>query len=247
MTPFALHEHLVNGGRIERTPKGFRLIIPPTDANAYVDAQLDDYGHELPRHFSNRTPQHIQLRARFSHQDIKGTAGFGFWNHPFSREGRVIDSPCNVWFFYSSPESHLRVARGLPGNGFKASMLYAGRTPKAIVTLGSALLNLLLRIPVVSSLTMSLARSVVNANEAPIVLDMTQWHEFDIRWVKDRVTFSIDGREVLHTTHSPQIALGFAVWIDNYRASAGEDIFEFAYVDVCEEQWLELEIIERDE
>src|SRR5512143_1810645 len=101
MNSAALRDHLVNGGRVERDGTGtrLRLVIPPTRAEAYADAQLDDYDHGIPRHFTNLPPQHLRIRARFSHSEMKGTAGFGFWNHPFSRTGAVLDPPSNVWFF----------------------------------------------------------------------------------------------------------------------------------------------------
>ena len=102
-----LKPHLVNGGWIEWDGERVRLLVPPTSASAYTDAQLDDYDHALPRRFANHPPQRLKLWARFSHPAgvLKGTAGFGFWNHPFTRQGAVLEPPRNVWFFYSSPES----------------------------------------------------------------------------------------------------------------------------------------------
>jgi hypothetical protein len=247
MTPFALREHLINSGRVDRDGQHYRLTIPTTSADTYVDAQLDDYEHTLPRQFTNHPPQTMTIRARFSHQQVKGTAGFGFWNHPFSREGAVIDPPCNVWFFYSSPESDLRVARGFPGHGFKASMLNSGRMPRVVVTIGSMLFNLLLRVPVISKLIMSAARSAVNTSEIMLNLDMTVWHEYKLNWLPNVATFCVDGKEILRAPHPPQMALGFAAWIDNYRASAGGSHYQFAYVAVTQEQWMELEIMDGDE
>src|SRR5262245_19437705 len=91
----SLKEHLVNGGRVERDGDVLRLIIPSTSSAVYTDAQLDDYEHELPRTFLNHPPQRLRIQARFSHPAglMKGTAGFGFWNHPFTREGGVIEPP----------------------------------------------------------------------------------------------------------------------------------------------------------
>ena len=247
MTPFALTEHLINGGRIDGDGRRYRLTVPPTSADGYVDAQLDDYAHALPRRFTNHPPQTLAVRARFSHQQVKGTAGFGFWNHPFSREGAVVDSPCNVWFFYSSPESDLQVARGLPGHGFKASMLNSRRMPRAAITIGGLIFNALRHIPAASKVVMAAARGAVNAAETMLDVDMTEWREYRLNWRPEIATFHMNGKEILRATRPPQTALGFAAWIDNYRASAGGSRYEFAYVGVTQEQWMEIEIMGDDD
>ncbi|MFN4294554.1 MAG: hypothetical protein ACK4JD_10515 [Thermoflexales bacterium] len=245
----SLKEHLVNGGRVERAGDVLRLVIPPTTRAAYADAQLDDYEHALPRRFANRPPQRLRLRARFSHPAgaLKGTAGFGFWNHPFTRDGAVLEPPCNVWFFYSSPESDMQIAPGAPGHGFKAASLRVplpfaerqgawGGLARAMVAAG----NLALKLPGVSALAMAAARSVVQAREALLGLDMTEWHCYELDWLPDVAVFRVDGVEVLRGP-SPRGPLGFVAWVDNYRAIAARSgEYAFAYVDVPEAQWLEL-------
>ena len=62
-----LREHLVNGGRVECNGDLWRLVIPPTTSAGYVDAQIDDYAHDLPRTFVNTPPRYLRIRARFSH------------------------------------------------------------------------------------------------------------------------------------------------------------------------------------
>ncbi len=247
-----LHEHLVNGGRVEREGELIRLIIPPATSAGYVDAQLDDYDHALPRAFVNRPPQHLRLRARFSHPagTLKGTAGFGFWNHPFTREGGVLAAPQNAWFFYGSPESDLQLAKGVPGHGFKAASLSSslpGREARGlragIAQVVMATGNLALRLPFVSSLAMSAAHNLVSAQEMPLDLDMTQWHDFALDWLQDEALFSVDGRVVLRATKPPRIALGFVAWVDNYRAIATPDgRYEFGFVDAPAAQWLEMKL-----
>lgn len=239
----SLKPHLVNGGQVERCGDVFRLSIPPSTSAAYTDAQLDDYEHALPRRFSNTPPQRLRLRARFSHPSgaLKGTAGFGFWNHPFTREGGVLEPPRNAWFFYSSPESDLRIVRGAPGHGFKAAALHTplpstDRRVKGLITLG----NLALKLPGISALAMAAARTIVRAREAVLALDMTQWHHYALDWLPDVVIFKVDGEEVLRAP-SPRGALGFVAWVDNYRAVAAHSgEYRFAYVEVPEPQWMEL-------
>jgi hypothetical protein len=219
-----IKQHLVNGGRVEQNGDVYRLIIPPTPATAYADAQLDDYDHALPRVFANAPPVRITFSARFSHPQIKGTAGFGFWNHPFSRQGDVIAPPRNVWFFYASPESDMRITNAVPGHGFKAAALNSppvlpsspGRLTKAI----NMALNLALRAPGVSGAVMALARAATRAKEAAITCDMTAWHDYELIWQKDFVAFWVDGREILRAPSPPHQPMGFVAWIDNYRATA---------------------------
>ncbi len=239
-----LRFHLVNGGRIEQDGNRYRLIIPPVTADAYSDAQIDDYAHVPPYRFSNRPPQAVRLRARFSRQNMKGTAGFGFWNHPFSRTGAVIAPPCNVWFFNSSPESDMRVARHTSGHGFKAAMLNSGSAGGPIVSAAGRAFSLLLKIPVVSTATMAAARAMVSASEVELSIDMTSWHDYELDWRTDIATYRVDGREVLRAPHPPAQPMGFAAWVDNYRATAAGSAYRFAYVASEEEQWLELEIMD---
>jgi hypothetical protein len=245
-----LREHLVNGGRIEREVDTVRLMIPATSRAAYVDAQLDDYEHEPPRTFLNRPPQRLRLQARFSHAAgaLKGTAGFGFWNHPFTREGGVIAPPQNAWFFHGSPESDMQLVRGVPGHGFKAAMLNTplpsqeGRGLQAgLIRAMIAAGNLALKVPLVSHLALAAARGMIVAREAVLGVSMTDWHAYELDWLADAAVFRVDGREVLRAARPPQSAMGFVAWVDNYRAtaSAGGD-YEFAYVDVPEPQWMEL-------
>ena len=247
MAPIKIQQHLVNGGAVEKTGRRYKLIVPPTTSDTYVDAQLDDYEHTLPRHFTNFPPRDLTIKARFSHQSVHGTAGFGFWNHPFAREGAVIAPPCNVWFFYCSPDSDLQVVKELPGYGFKASILNSQHIPGTLVKVGSALFNALVGIPFLAKVLMKAARNAVRAEEVLVNTDLTAWHDYHIRWQSDYVTFSFDGCEILRSLYAPHIPLGFAAWIDNYKASASSDKYQFSYVAVPQEQWMELEIISGDE
>jgi hypothetical protein len=253
-----LRRHLVNGGCVEpadatRDGSRFRLTLPPTPAPTYADAQLDDYGDPAgARRFVHLPPCRLEIRARFSSNDLKGTAGFGFWNDPFTRDGGVIDPPCSVWFFYGSPESDMRVARDTPGHGFKAAMLNSYPSASRAVAgafglltkLGSPLLNWMLRQRALAGLVLSAARATVQACEVLLNVDMTAWHEYSLEWQPDQAMFAVDGREVLRAPGPPKTPLGFVAWIDNYRAtaSAGASAYKFAYVDVTQEQWMELEI-----
>jgi hypothetical protein len=244
MNADSLRSHLVGGGQLRQNGNQYHLAIPPTSDALYTDAQLDDYPHALPHTFSNRPPQIMRLRARFSSAGIKGTAGFGYWNHPFSRTGAVIAPPANVWFFYSSEESDLQIARGAPTHGLKASVLNSGQYPVGLFRVLARPLNWLLGVPRLSRVLFSFARSAIRAEELPLHIDMTEWHDYEIDWRKTTAILRVDQQEVLCASHPPTMPLGFAAWIDNYRATADSSgKYAFAYVPVVQEQWLELEIM----
>src|SRR5579875_745817 len=55
---------------------------------------------------------------------LRGTAGFGFWNYPFSARGDILMLPEAVWFFYASPPSNMALVPGIPGWGWKAQVVH---------------------------------------------------------------------------------------------------------------------------
>jgi hypothetical protein len=243
--------HLVNGGQIVQDGEHIRLLVPPTSASAYTDAQLDDYDHALPRRFANAPPQRLRLWARFSHPAgvLKGTAGFGFWNHPFTRQGAVLEPPRSAWFFYSSPESSAPPGSFMPGHGFYA-VAVCSPLPSTLdggwgAALASALIrlgNLALQLPFISTLALFAGQAFVRARAVPIRLDMTAWHLYELDWQPTLTRFCVDGREVLRAP-SPAGPLGFVAWIDNYRiAVTRSGGYTFAFVETSHPQWLELRI-----
>ena len=79
----------IGGGKIEELGAVTRFSIPPTSARAYADSMWFNY-HGLRRtDFPNKPTLRLTLRARFSHEadQLGGTAGFGFWNDPFTLSG----------------------------------------------------------------------------------------------------------------------------------------------------------------
>src|SRR3990172_1467829 len=135
---------LIGGGRAETVPgPAVRLSLPPSPS--YADAQLDDY-RSLPRsRFPWRPPLRLSLRGRASSPAPLGTLGFGFWNDPFSlslAQGgaarRLPPAPNTAWFFYASPPNQIELAHGVPGHGWKATTLSAGRIPGLLLAPGAA-------------------------------------------------------------------------------------------------------------
>src|SRR5512147_1133048 len=130
---------LAGSGQIE----GTRLVLPGEARERYSDAQLDDYGFPSARSFLHRPPFSLSMRARFSSQNILGTAGFGLWNHPFAPNGGLPRLPRALWFFYASPPSNMQLALDVPGFGWKAAAIDATR-PSALALIPFAPLSLLL-------------------------------------------------------------------------------------------------------
>lgn len=249
-----LRPYLAGAGRIERVGDVTRLVLPPTGDKAYGDAQLDDYSGTRPFRFVNRPPDTLRLRARFSHQIgvLKGTAGFGFWNHPLALGGGLI--PRSLWFFHGSPESNLQFARGVPGHGFKAGLLDSGRwiqrpEDRGRMTEVGGLPTSVIRplssgrrvLRAATGVAIRTAQRLIHARERVLDLDITQWHDYALEWQRDEAVWRIDGVEVFRAPAPPRGPLGFVAWIDNYRAAFTADgRLGFAYVATTETQWLDL-------
>src|SRR5437588_11904819 len=106
---------ILGAGRLDIVEDHLRMALPAIPEGEYGDAQIDDYG-KLPRaNFPWRPPLRMEVRARASLPAaragqvdesggvLRGTAGFGFWNYPFSVRGDALMLPEAVWFFYASP------------------------------------------------------------------------------------------------------------------------------------------------
>src|SRR5437868_2985142 len=107
----------VGGGHLLITADGLRIQVAGARRDRYADAQIDDYP-DLPRgRFPWRPPLRLTVEARVS-ASLAGTAGFGFWNNPFSPLGGWPALPAATWFFYASPPSDMPLALGVPGSGW---------------------------------------------------------------------------------------------------------------------------------
>ena len=88
--------------------KRWALDLPAADNGEYHNAMITSYRSRSELALGPNT--RLELTA---HADgiLKGTAGFGFWNHPYSRGIRL---PQALWFFFSSPPSDMSLAMGVP-------------------------------------------------------------------------------------------------------------------------------------
>src|SRR5215831_8092466 len=110
------------GGALDVAGSALHLALPGTRAGSYSDAQIDDYTG-LPRsRYPWRPPLRLEVRARASHPvaDLRGTAGFGFWNAPVTAAGGAPRLPESVWFFAASPPSNMALVPESPAWGWKA-------------------------------------------------------------------------------------------------------------------------------
>jgi hypothetical protein len=185
----------------------------------------------------------MTVRARASHPAPAGTLGFGFWNDPFSLSGGVLAAPNSLWFFYASPPSDMALAEGVPGRGWKAATLNAGRLHPLILAPAALAAIALTRVPGLGRPVMAAARRAVRAHEAMLAdIPLTDWHTYELEWRLDSAVFRVNGIERLRSPAPPRGPLGFVAWIDNqYAIASREGKFGFGLCEVKEEQWLEIE------
>ncbi|MGH2520928.1 MAG: hypothetical protein ACRDH2_00360 [Anaerolineales bacterium] len=233
----------LGGGQVEQAGERARLRLPPTPQRVYADAQLDDYHGLKRRNFPDSPPVRMRVRARASHPNPAGTLGFGFWNDPFSLSGGVLAAPNAVWFFYASPPSDTALAEGVPGRGWKAATLNAGRLHPLILAPAALTAIALTRLPGLGNPVMAAARRAVQAHESLLDdISLTDWHEYELEWHPAEAVFRVDGVERLRSSAPPRGPLGFVAWVDNqYAIASREGKFGFGLCEVREEQWLELE------
>ncbi|HEU5348125.1 MAG TPA: hypothetical protein VFU63_05895, partial [Ktedonobacterales bacterium] len=184
-----------NGGALDVSPSGLRLALPDgAVAGIYSDAQIDDYGTLPPARFPWRPPLHMVVRARASHpahpaqalppdqpeqqQWLRGTAGFGFWNYPFSLSGAVLRLPAAIWFFAASPPSNMALVPGSPGWGWKAQVVHAHRPGAVIAALPTAAAVAWARVSRREQLAARWVQRLSGASEVALDADLREWHRY---------------------------------------------------------------------
>lgn len=236
-----------------RTPDGLRFLNLPQAPNTpriYANAQVDDY-HGLPRSATrNRPPLRLTVRARFSHcaGDMHGTAGFGFWNDPFGMSGARLPAPPRAaWFFLASPHSNMALARGVPGWGWKAAVIDAGRMPAPLLYPAAPAAALLMHFPALYRRLWPLAQRVLGVNEAIIGADPREWHTYSLHWGPSHTRFFVDGALLLDAP-SPRGPLGLVVWIDTqWMVVSPQGRVRGGIAPLPHPQWMEIGALEIDE
>lgn len=220
------------GGQLEISNSILRMFYESAQKGKYTDAQIDDYTMLSKSKYLWKPPLKMEVRARFSHPSadvnstdksvgvLKGTAGFGFWNKPFSMQGNVYTMPESVWFFYSAPPSNMSLVPKIPGWGWKAQVVHAMRPGAAIHSIPLSATALLARVSGYTQPAQYFMQKFAGASESLIAEDMTKWHTYLLVWRKEKCAFWVDNKLILETSLVPTRPLGFVAWLDNEFAVA---------------------------
>ncbi len=217
------------GAGVTPIPGGWRFEMPAGRRGTYRLAQLDDYAALTRRRLPWSAPLTVSLRARLSASDLPGTWGFGLWNDPFGLSigfggtaGRLPNLPQAAWFFHGSSENYLSLRDDLPARGFFAGALRSPRLPSLVLAPGLLALPFLALRPVSRRLRRLGAR-IVGEAAAPMLVDVTNWHQYTFTWLREGVQFKVDSQLLLETPISPRGPLGLVLWIDNQYAAWAPD------------------------
>lgn len=234
----------VGNGTVRVGGGAVTMAIQPS-RDRYSNAQIADYRYNA-FNFRWRPPLRLTVVAQASGADstLIGTAGFGFWNHPFSPDARRLPHlPQAIWFFFASPPSNMALAHGVPGFGWKAATIDATR-PAALALAPLALpAALLMRSPPLYARLYPQIQQRLKIAER--LLDgalLAERHRYTLDWRENGAVFAVDGATVLQTPYAPRGAAGFVAWIDNqYAVVTPQGKLGFGIVPVEREQSLTLE------
>ena len=232
----------VGCGQITARQNGLQLAVGGATRHHYSDAQLDDvYGPG--RGLRWQPPVRLSLRARFSHraEQLRGTAGFGFWNAPLMPHA-LPRLPRAAWFFFMSLPGNMPLALGTAGHGWKAAVIDA-TTPQALVWLPLAPIVVpLLNLPPLYAPLWRRVQAAVQVQEQALPdVDMAQWQIYTIDWQPHGVTCLVNGQPVLHgpAPHGPMCCI---IWMDNqYAIIEPRGRFGWGLLDIPAAQWLAID------
>jgi len=237
--------YVVGAGALEQAGSALRFVLTGATSHQYSDAQIDDYQGLPRRRFLWRPPLRLSVRARFSHPagELRGTAGFGFWNDPFMMTGaRMPALPRAVWFFYGSPPSNLKLDLHTPGHGWKAATIDALRPAALLLAPFAPLAVLSMNLRPLYRVLWPPIQRALNVREAEVETDMAAWHTYTIEWGTARARFSVDDEPVLPDAPAPRGPLGFVTWLDNqYMVVTPQGRLGWGLLDVPDCQWMEVD------
>jgi hypothetical protein len=222
--------------------------VNATPGTQYSNAQITDYyfKHEGKLHFNFgwRPPLRMTVTAwaQQPKDELCGTAGFGFWNHPFSPDvKRRPRLPQAIWLFYSSPPNNMQLAYGVPGHGWKAATIDATRALPLVPFALPAVL--LMRVPRLYHRLWKPIQRALKVGEVALNAELlASRHTYTINWHPNHATFAVDDEVVMETPFAPRGALGFVAWLDNqYAIVTPQGKFGFGTIAVEQPQSLILE------
>jgi len=209
----------VGSGDVDQRRDTYRLHIAPNPGQHYHNAQIADYTPET-RAFKWQAGVRLTVVARFNTESVHGTAGFGFWNHPFDPKQRGLPRlPRAAWFFYGSPPNHIKLAQDVPGSGFKCATLDATRWQFLALAPFALPGFVLMRIPPLYRRLWPIGQQAVGVTEAPLPARLLpETHTYRIDWTTRGITFYLDDTELLRSPFHIGGAMGFIAWVDNQYA-----------------------------
>lgn len=231
----------VGSGHLVVTEAGLRLLVSPTRRTHYANAQLDDYAGLRRSHFPWRPPLRLTVRARTS-GPLAGTAGFGFWNHPFAPTLDSIPAlPAAIWFFYASPPSNMPLALNEPGYGWKVACIDLTQ-PAALAWVPFAppvvLLN---QVPALYRRIWPRVQHSLRISEKAFAGVGETWGNYTLVWHPNYASFAVDGVTILETDRVPRGPLGFVAWVDSQWAIVTpQGRLGWGLLDISAPQWMDL-------
>jgi hypothetical protein len=248
-------ETCIGGGSLQIGDSLLRLGFDSARQGQYTDAQIDDYTGRARSAFPWRPPARMEVRARSSLPGatpadtgesagiLRGTAGFGFWNYPFSIRGDILMLPEATWFFYASPPSNMALVPDIPGWGWKAQVVHSMRLGALAATVPMAVTATWARLTGETQRAARWLQRLTGAQEALLNVEMTAWHTYTLDWRYDEAVFWVDDEIVLRAPDPPTRPLGFVVWLDNqYAVATPRGVLRFGTV-ASGSQWLEIDTI----
>ena len=245
----------LGNGILSTTDSALRMSIASAQQGQYNDAQVDDYGTLARSAFPWKPPLRMRVRSRSSHEAAKanstiesanmlrGTAGFGFWNYPFSVRGDILMLPEAIWFFYASPPSNMALVPDIPGWGWKAQVVHSMRTEALAAIIPTAFATLRGRVTGNTKPASRWMQRLSGANEALLPVAMNEWHTYTLEWRKSAATFWVDDTLVLRVPHPPTRPLGFVAWLDNqYAVATPRGVLRFGTVS-SGPQWFDIDSV----
>lgn len=239
---FNLHwtQLTTGGGKLQISKSVLRMGFESARIGKYTDTQIDDYTTLSRSEHLWKPPLRMIVRARFSHPAanakstekskgiLRGTAGFGFWNRPFSMQGKWFTLPESIWFFYSAPPSNMSLVPCIPGWGWKAQVVHTRRPGMIFYSIPLILAMAYERVTSNIKPASYFMQKVTGTAEAMINEDMTKWHIYTLEWYPHESKLWVDKKLVLHVPWAPTQSLGFVAWLDNeYAVATPQGILRF--------------------